>query len=169
MHACVPLGILGHELDLASQTQNQKIISQVIVSAKFEATADLASPFVRATEGVATASSQIFGDTVFLSFSLSPKTTEDLPQELGRLVSEEAAKYGLKSAMVVNTHNSITDVIDVEHYVGALQTAASKCLQKAVALQTATVHGWRRICFSKRIHFKGRHGHRRNHCYCCSS
>jgi putative membrane protein len=134
--ACVPLGILGHELDLASQAQNHKIISQVIVSAKFVATADLASPCVKATEDVATASCQIFGDTAFVSFSLAPKTTEDLPQELGCMVSEEAAKYGLKSAIVTNTHNSITDIVEVEKYVGALQTAAFKCLQKAVALPT---------------------------------
>ena len=110
--ACVPLGILGHELDLASQAQNHKIISQVIASAKFKATADLASPCVKATEDVATASCQIFGDTAFLSFSLAPKTTEDLPQELGRMVSEEAAKYGLKGAIVINTHNSITDIVE---------------------------------------------------------
>ena len=78
---CTPLGILGHELDLASQEQNHKIISQVIDSAKFKSAADLASPSVRVTEGAATASGQIFGDTLFLSFSLAPETTEDLPQE----------------------------------------------------------------------------------------
>jgi putative membrane protein len=134
--ACVPLGILGHELDLASQAQNHKIVSQVMASAKFTSTADLASSFVKVTEEAATASCQIFGDTVLLSFTLAPKTTEDLPQELGRMVSEEAAKYGLKSAMVVNTHNSINDVVDTEKYLDALQKAASKCLQKAVALPT---------------------------------
>jgi predicted neutral ceramidase superfamily lipid hydrolase len=32
--ASVPLGLLGHELDLASQTQNQKIVSNIIASAK---------------------------------------------------------------------------------------------------------------------------------------
>ena len=69
----------------------------------------LASPFVRATEGAAIACCQIFGDIAFLSFTLAPKTTEDLPQELGRFVSEEATKYGLKAAVVVNTHNSLTD------------------------------------------------------------
>jgi putative membrane protein len=135
-NACVTLGILGHELDLASQAQNHKITSQVIASAKFAATADLASPCVKAAEGVATASCQIFGDTAFVSFSLAPKTTEDLPQELGRMVNEEASKYGLKSAIVTNTHNSITEVVEVEKYVGALQTAASRSLQKAVALPT---------------------------------
>ncbi len=133
--ACIPLGILGHELDLASQEQNHKIISQAIASAKFKSTADLASPFVRITEGGAIASGQIFGDTLFLSFSLAPETTEDLPQGLGRFVSEEAAKYGLTGSVVVNTHNSITDFVDVEAHLGELQTAASKCIQEAVKLR----------------------------------
>ncbi len=133
---CTPLGILGHELDLASQEQNHKIVSQVIDSAKFNATSNLASPFVRVTEGAATASGQIFGETIFLSFTLAPETTEDLPQELGQYVSKEAAKYGLKNAVVVNTHNSLTDVVDTQKHLDALQTAASKCLQKAIRLQT---------------------------------
>lgn len=134
--ACVPLGILGHELDLASQGQNRKIVSQTIASARFEAPDDLASPLVRATDGFATASCQIFGDTAFLSFSLSPKTTEDLPQELGRIVSEEAKKYGLKTAVVVNTHNSINDIVDTEEHLDALLRAASNCIQKAVTQPT---------------------------------
>jgi putative membrane protein len=131
---CTPLGILGHELDLASQAQNQKIVSQVIASAKFEATNDLATPLVKVSEGAATASCQIFGDTAFLSFTLAPKTTEDFPQELGREVSKEAEKYGLKHAMVINAHNSLNEVVDTEEHLDALQTAASQCLQKAVAL-----------------------------------
>jgi putative membrane protein len=131
--ASVPLGILGHELDLASQTQNQKIITQVISQAKFKATADLASAAVRATEDVATATCQIFGDTAFLSFSLAPETTEDLPQELGRIVREEAEKRGLKSAIVTNAHNSITDVVEVEKYVDSLQSAAFRSLQMALS------------------------------------
>jgi putative membrane protein len=134
--ACTPLGILGHELDLASQEQNHKIVSQVLVSARFKATADLASPFVRVTEGAATASCQIFGDTAFLSFTLAPKTTEDLPQELGRMVSEEAVKYGLNGTMVVNTHNSLNDIVDTEEHLDELKTASSKCLQKVVTLPT---------------------------------
>jgi putative membrane protein len=135
-NACVPLGILGHELDLASQAQNHKIVSQVITSARFESTVSFASPFVRATESFATASCQIFGDTVFLSFSLAPKTTEDLPQELGRIVSEEAKKYGLKTAVIVNSHNSINDIVDTEEHLDSLQKAASKCLHKALSQPT---------------------------------
>lgn len=127
-----PLGVLGHERDLASQAQNQKIITQVTASANFKASSNLASPAVRASEGVASACCQIFGDTALVCFTLSPQTTEDLPQELGQFVSEEAAKYGLKHTIVVNSHNSLTDVIEVEKYLDALKKAASQSLQKAV-------------------------------------
>ena len=134
--ACVPLGILGHELDLASQAQNNKIIAQTVDYAKFKAQDTLASPLVRVKEGTATASCQIFGNTAFLSFSLAPNTTEDLPQELGRIVSEEAKTLGLKNAVVVNTHNCLTAIIDTAEHLDELKTAASKCLQKAVVLPT---------------------------------
>jgi putative membrane protein len=133
---CIPLGILGHELDLASQAQNQKIISQIITSAKFEASAGLASAFVRASEGPANASCQIFGDTAMISFTLAPKTTEDLPQELGRIVREQAANLGLKNTLVINAHNSLTGIDDTDEHLAELQTAASKCLQQAVKQPT---------------------------------
>jgi putative membrane protein len=131
---CVPLGILGHELDLASQAQNQKIISHVINSAKFTASASKASPFVKVTDGFATASCQVFENTVFLSFTLAPKTTEDLPQQLGRIVREEAEKHGLNCSIIVNAHNSIDDTVDVEASLETLRAVASKCFEKAVSL-----------------------------------
>jgi putative membrane protein len=133
-HTCVPLGILGHELDLASQAQNQKIITQVMKSAKFPASAEKATPFVKVTDGFATASCQVFGKTAFLSFTLAPKTTEDLPQQLGRVVHEEAEKLGLECNIVVNAHNSIDDVVDVEGSLDTLRDVASRCLSKAVSL-----------------------------------
>src|SRR3972149_2236970 len=132
--ACVPLGLLGHELDLASQVQNQKIIDHVLTSAKFAASANKATPFVKATDGFVTASCQVFGSTAFLSFTLAPKTTEDLPQELGRIVREEAGKHGLDCAIVVNAHNSIDDTINMEESLDALRAVASDCLKKAVSL-----------------------------------
>jgi putative membrane protein len=131
---CVPLGLLGHELDLASQAQNQKIITQVIKSAKFPASADRATPFVKVTDGFVTASCQVFGKTAFLSFTLAPKTTEDLPQQLGRIVCEEAENLGLECSIVVNAHNSINDTVDLDASLNTLQEVASKCLKKAVSL-----------------------------------
>ena len=134
--ACTPLGILGHELDLASQAQNHKVVSKILASARIKGEGNLASPFVRVTEGAAAASCQIFGDAAFLSFTLAPGTTEDLPQELGRIVEDEAGKYGLKQAIVVNTHNSITDVIDTDEHFEECRVAAAKCLKKTVAAAT---------------------------------
>jgi putative membrane protein len=132
--ACVPLGILGHELDLASQAQNQKIISQVIASAEFEASADKATPLVKVTDGVVTASCQVFGKIAFLSFTLAPKTTEDLPQEMGRIVREEAEKCGIDCAIVVNAHNSIDHTEAMDESLDALRAVASNCLKKTVSL-----------------------------------
>jgi len=131
---CVPLGILGHELDLASQAQNQKIITHVIDAAKFPVSAEKATPFIKVSEGFVTASCQVFGKTAFLSFTLAPKTTEDLPQELGRVVNEEAKQLGLDCNVVVNAHNSITDTVDVDASLDTLREVASKCLKKAVSL-----------------------------------
>jgi putative membrane protein len=132
--ACVPLGILGHELDLASQKQNQKIIDHVITAARKEASIDKATPFVKVKDGFVTASCQVFGRTALLSFTLAPKTTEDLPQELCRFVREEADKHGLDSAIVVNAHNSINDETRVGESLSTLRDVASKCLEQAAAL-----------------------------------
>ncbi len=135
--ACTPLGILGHELDLASQAQNQKIIAQVIAKADFGASQSTASPFTRATSGCAIAGCQIFGDTAFISFSMAPQTTEDLPQELGRIVTEEAQRLGLKHAVLVNAHNALDDEsADMIAHLEELKKAAFECLKKASALPT---------------------------------
>jgi putative membrane protein len=134
--ACTPLGILGHELDLASQAQNRKILFEVLSKAKFDASSALASPFVRTKDGCSTASCQIFGDTAFLSFSLAPKTTEDLPQELGRVIIEEAKRLGLKHAVVVNAHNALDDMVDTDEHLNELERAAFAVLKKAAALPT---------------------------------
>ena len=145
--ACVPLGLLGHELDAASQAQNHKIINHVLASARFTASIDTATPFVRFSEAFVTASCQIFGKNAFLSFTLAPKTTEDLPQELSSIVREEAEKLGLDFAIVVNAHNSLTSSVKIEASLDMLRDVASKCLKKAVAQKsyffevgTATVY-----------------------------
>lgn len=132
--SCVPLGLLGHELDLASQAQNRRIISEIIDSARFVAYEERATPFVKVTNGFATASCQVFGKTAFLSFTLAPKTTEDLPQELGRLVREQVEKLGLEFALMVNAHNSLDDEVNMEASLGVLQEVSSICLEKAVSL-----------------------------------
>ena len=135
-NACVPLGLLGHERNAASQVQNEKIISDILNSSKFKSKFNMATPLVRVTKDSVTASCQIFGKTALLSFTLAPKTTEDLPQELGIIVSEEAKKLGLEDSVLINAHNSLTNTNEIEASIETLREVASECLKKAVFQQT---------------------------------
>jgi len=133
--ACVPHGLLGHEYDLASQRENQKVIG-VIISAVHDSKGSdaTASPFVKETNGLATACCQVFGKSAIISFTLAPKTIEDLPEELGLLVHEEAERNGLDLCAIVNAHNSIDGDAEVADAVASLKDIADRCLKKAVAL-----------------------------------
>jgi putative membrane protein len=130
----VPHGLFGHELDLASQFQNQKIIKKVVNSSKFPTSITHATPFLRFNKDIATVCCQLFGNFAFLSFTLAPRTTEDLPQELGNFVQKEAAKYGLDECIVVNAHNSINGEIDTQKALSSLESAAVQCLEKVSTL-----------------------------------
>lgn len=132
--ACVPSGLQGHELDLASQLQNWKIINQVVDSADF-ATPELeATPFVEVVSGSATACCQIFGKFVFLSFTLAPSTTEDLPQELGLFVRAESQRRGLRNCVAVNAHNCMDGFVDQVTGLESLKEAATACLEEAASM-----------------------------------
>ncbi|MGC8998608.1 MAG: DUF2070 family protein [Candidatus Bathyarchaeia archaeon] len=135
--ACVPLGLLGHELDVTSQSQLQKIIVGTLESADFEAKEAKATPFIKVSDGLATACCQIFGKTALISFSLAPKTTEDFPQELGETVRREAEKLGLKACIAINAHNSIDGVVDAQTALDALKRVAIACLKEAVSSRSA--------------------------------
>jgi putative membrane protein len=134
--ACVPHGLLGHEFDLASQSQSKKVIGEVVAALRESGTPEAgASPFVKVTNGLATACCQIYGKSALISFTLAPKTIEDLPQELGVYVGKEAGKRGLGLCAVVNAHNSIDGTADMEESLGSLEDVAIKCLDKAVSLK----------------------------------
>ncbi len=133
--ACVMLGMQGHELDLASQFQNQKVINEVLESMDFKTGESTATPFAKASFDLATVCCQIFGKTAFLSFTLAPKTTEDLPQELGLFVRQESEKHGLACCVVVNAHNSIDSTIQMPVALDVLKEAATICLNRATSLE----------------------------------
>jgi len=132
--ACVPHGLFGHEFDLASQIQNQKIISQIVESTNCKVSSAKATPLIKVCNELVTAYCQVFGDFALLSFTLAPKTTEDLPHELGLFVQQEGEKYGLEHVIVVNAHNSIDGVVNLQEVLTSLKDAAATCLRKASAL-----------------------------------
>jgi len=113
----VPHGISGHELDLASQIQNEKFLSHILSIAEFDFSNHYATPFVRLEENGVSASCQIFGDHALLTLTLAPKTMEDLPPEINEIVIREAKRMGLTSAVAIDAHNSIEGPFNPEEEV----------------------------------------------------
>jgi putative membrane protein len=128
--ACVPHGLFGHELDLASRAQTDKVAITVADAFDFVASGVAASPLVVASDGLASASCQIFDSAGFVSVTLAPNTTEDIPQELGLFVRQEAEKLGLTCCAVVNAHNSIDGSVRMPQALSSLCSAAASCLRE---------------------------------------
>jgi len=129
----VPHALYGHDFDLSSQFQNQKILSAVVEGSEFSHFESNGTQFVYVRENEAGASCQLFGNYAFLSLTVAPKTTEDLPQELDVIIGEEAKKRGLLDAIVVNAHNSIDGSFDLEKVTVSLREVAIESLAKAFA------------------------------------
>jgi putative membrane protein len=128
----VPHGLSGHDLDLASQAQNQKIIREIYEIGGGSNVATTASPFLRFQKNGANVSCQIFGKRALLTLTLAPKTMEDLPQELGLFIREEAKKRGLLTAITIDAHNSIEGPFHSEKAISALREAVIACLEYAI-------------------------------------
>ena len=127
----VPHGISGHDLDLTSQIQNEKIINRLLECAAFDGSNSYATPFVRSEVESAKASCQIFGDCALLTLTLAPQTMEDLPRELDYTIIREARKNGLASAITIDAHNSIDGPFDLEKAAELAGRAALDVLEKA--------------------------------------
>ncbi|MGB9135372.1 MAG: DUF2070 family protein [Candidatus Bathyarchaeia archaeon] len=131
----VPHGLFGHEFDLSSQLQNQRVLEGILGSADFSGFVSDATGFVKARRGVAGASCQMFGDCALLTLTLAPETTEDFPREIGDFIVEEAAKHGLAHVIIINAHNSIDSPFDVNSALEPLKEAAAETLRKASGMK----------------------------------
>ncbi len=131
-NACVPLGILGHELDLVSQKQNQKLINHVTASANLAATADKATPFVRSTKTLLLLPAKYSETLLFSRLLLPQKPLKTCRRSWGASFVKKQ-RYGLDCAVVINAHNSIDDTMDTEESLAVLREVASKCLEKTVS------------------------------------
>jgi len=130
----VPHGLVGHELDLSSQFQNQRVVEGILRSIGSLHNYSKATPFVRTRRNDATASCQIFGDCALLTLTIAPKSMEDLPQELDSFIVEEAEKLGL-SALVIDAHNSIEGPFNVDEAVVSFRKASVASLKKALSYE----------------------------------
>ncbi|KPV62091.1 MAG: hypothetical protein AOA66_1460 [Candidatus Bathyarchaeota archaeon BA2] len=128
----VPHGLVGHELDLSSQFQSQRVVEGILGFIDSSPIYSKATPFVRTRKNEATANCQIFGNCALLTLTIAPKSMEDLPQELDLFIVKEAEKQGL-SALVIDAHNSIEGSFNVNEAVVSLRKAAMASLKKALS------------------------------------
>ena len=133
----VPHGLVGHELDLSSQFQNQRVVEGILGSIDSLHNYSKATPFVRTRRNEATASCQMFGNCALLTLTIAPKSMEDLPQELDSFIVKEAEKLGL-SALVIDAHNSIEGPFNVNEAVVSLRKASVASLRKALSYERSS-------------------------------
>jgi putative membrane protein len=133
----VPHGLVGHELDLSSQLQNQRVVEGILGFTTSSPNYSKATPFVRTRRNEATATCQIFGDCALLTLTIAPKTMEDLPQELDSFIAKEAEKRGL-SALVIDAHNSIEGPFNINEAVASLRKASVASLQKSLSYERSS-------------------------------
>jgi len=133
----VPHGLAGHELDLSSQIQSERVVEKTLDSLDFSHFFSGATPIVRAGKDGASASCQVFENCALLTLTLSPKTMEDLPQDLEVAIVREAEKRGLSSAIVIDAHNSVEGPFDLKEALEPLKKAALNSLKKALGCERA--------------------------------
>ena len=128
----VPHGLSSHELDLASQAQNRKVLDGIFSLLELKPIGSDATQFIRINEDEASASCQIFGGCALITLTLSPNTMEDLPIKLGEEIINEAKTKGLVSAIAIDAHNSINGPFNLKEAVKKLRRAAITALNESV-------------------------------------
>lgn len=127
----VPHGVSGHELNLVSQKQNDKVLLEVIKLIRNPSYSDVATPFIRGEFGSVRASCQSLGDNALITITKSPRDMEDIPLEMGRETRDMARKY-FRDAAVIDSHNSIREVtMWADEELAELRSAVEKSLQGA--------------------------------------
>jgi len=133
---CVPHGTSGHELDVASQAECEKIIQTTLRLSAFTNFAAYATKMVRAELNSAKATCQILGNCALLTLTYAPKGMEDVPREMGMEIVNQSRKAGLDSAAVIDAHNSFKDDVpslstdDVTNLQKAAEHALSLALKE---------------------------------------
>lgn len=133
----VPHGISGHELDLPSQMECEKVIKELINSLKKPYSfSEKATRFFIVEKDEAKVGCQVFKDCIFMTLTTSPETMEDLPPELHDTIVKGALENGFSWAIVVDAHNSINGPPNMERSLTLLSEAARSALGKARHLKS---------------------------------
>jgi len=128
----VPHGISGHDLDLASQKENRKVLEELVKSLrKPRKFSDKVTRFLSVEKNGAKANCQVFNECIFLSLTMAPEPMEDLPLELNDIIIQEAAKLGFSWAITVDAHNSIDGSFTMDRIISLIREVALLALKRA--------------------------------------
>jgi len=127
----VPHGVSGHELNLVSQEQNERVIEWVLAGlgdAKYDG---VATRVTRMTNETATATSQLFDSCALVTMTTSPLDMEDVPSEVASNLA--GLTHGrFRALALIDAHNSLIGPATMSpKKVGALQEAALASLQES--------------------------------------
>ena len=138
--AAVAHGVSGHERNLVSQQENEKIIEKVLSMLAHPSSASNISPILRSTSGSATATCQVFGKSALVTMTTAPHDTEDIDFEVGESLRSSARRL-FRSIAIVDAHNSLGNaVVMSQDKLSDLAEAARLAIKsaKTVKLRSAS-------------------------------
>ncbi len=132
----VPHGASGHELDLTSRAQCEKVLRETLNLAQFNDYFKEATRMVRVEHDGAKATCQLFGECALVTITCAPKSMDDVPREAGLSIVETGKRLGAREVIVVDAHNSIGRAKEVptlsDEELEALKSAAEEAIKSAL-------------------------------------
>jgi putative membrane protein len=107
--AAVAHGVSGHERNLVSQQESNKVIEKIESMLDQKPSRSGTGPILRSAAGSATATCQVFGKSALLTMTTAPHDTEDIDFEIGELLRKSARRL-FKYIALVDAHNSLGHV-----------------------------------------------------------
>jgi putative membrane protein len=104
----VPHGVSGHERNVVSQAENEKIIRYLGSLLMGGRRASTATRMVRSSTDGASATCQVFGEFGLVTLTTSPKDMEDIPMEVSSRLNE--LKAGAQGLALIDSHNCIDEL-----------------------------------------------------------
>ncbi len=104
--AAVTHGISGHELNLVSHHENEKLIEKIVSMLDQQSAGSEVTPLIRSNAGIGTATCQAFGDSALVTMTVAPHDAEDIDVEVGDLLRRSSGGL-FKQVALVDAHNSL--------------------------------------------------------------
>jgi putative membrane protein len=125
----VPHGVSGHELNLVSQQQNERVIAWALANLDNAAYTAQATLVERSGNGIATATSQVFDGCALVTMTTAPNDMEDIPSEVANRLTG-LARGRFRHIALIDAHNCLgQDTTLTSEEIGALEEAALASLQ----------------------------------------